>query len=201
MLNQMVEKRNDKRRSASKKVDEKPKSKSPVIIIALLLVLIVIGIIVIIVLLTDKDDNNTGLIARENVGVSVPSRGMIVTPENVDEVRASMESIAPIEDRYFETAMNFDWTFDTWDTPSKNAYVKNSENNGRIVYFDVTIDNTGELVYSSPYISIGAVLENFALNRELSAGNYTATLTYYLVDDEFNEVSNLSVVLTLRITN
>jgi hypothetical protein len=95
--------------------------------------------------------------------------------------------------------MNVDWTFDAWDAPSRNAYVANSENNKRTVYFTVSLAETNEIVYTSPDIPVGSQLTNFALDRNPGAGEHAAVVTYRLLDDEGNELSNVAVSVILRI--
>ena len=115
---------------------------------------------------------------RETIG----GRGTLATPENIDEINARRTEAS---DRYFTTNMNTDWTFESWNKPSPNAYVGNDETNTRTIYFDLVLKETEELVYSSPYIPVGAELKEFALDREVSAGEHAATVTYHTVDDDY----------------
>jgi hypothetical protein len=124
-------------------------------------------------------------------------RGTVVTPDNVDEIREQLRT--PPEDAYFTTSMNTDWVFETWDTPSQNAFVENIDLNTRTVYFDLFLRETRELVYSSPFIPVGATLEGFALDTMVPEGVHSASVTYYLVDDDLNEVAQVSVAVTLTI--
>jgi hypothetical protein len=95
--------------------------------------------------------------------------------------------------------MNTDWDFQTSQTPSHNAYVENAPQNTRMVYFDVILDDTNELVYSSPFIPVGGKLEEFALDAKLSKGDYAATVIYHLVDDDHKEITTVSVSVNLHI--
>jgi hypothetical protein len=141
-----------------------------------------------------------GASAQPMPDVAVPlsgGRGIVAMPENVDELREKAQQ--PIEDGYYETRMNVDWVFPSSSKPSENAYVENSENNRRTVYFDLVLADTGELVYSSPFIPIGAKLENFALDAKVPAGDHKGVVTYHLVDDDYQELTTVSVTVTLRI--
>ena len=122
------------------------------------------------------------------------NRPTVVSEENVDEVIAAMDE--PVPDGSYEVSMNTKWSF---DGDSSNAYVENSVNNTRTVYFDVTLADTGELVYSSPYIPVGEKVEKFALSTDLPSGAYDAVVTYHLVDDDKEEVSNLSVSVAFQV--
>jgi hypothetical protein len=124
-------------------------------------------------------------------------RGVVAVPENVDELREKAQQ--PVEDGYYETRMNVDWVFPSSGEPSQNAYVENSTNNRRTVYFDLILSDTNELVYSSPFIPVGAKLEKFPLDAQLPAGEYAGIVTYHLVDDDYQELTTVSVSVTLRI--
>lgn len=124
-------------------------------------------------------------------------RGTVVLPDNLDDLREKLDQ--PIEDGYYETRMNVDWVFPSSKEPSTTAYVENSVNNTRTVYFDLTLADTKELIYSSPFIPVGARIEGFTLDAEVPAGEYDGIVTYHLVDDDQQEVSTVSVSVKLRV--
>jgi flagellar basal body-associated protein FliL len=127
----------------------------------------------------------------------VGGRGIVAVPENVEELREKAKK--PVEDGYYETRMNVEWDFPSSSEPSTNAYVENSLNNKRTVYFDLTLADTKELIYSSPFIPVGAKLEKFTLDTQLPAGEYAGIVTYHLVDDDYQELTTVSVSVTLNI--
>ena len=140
------------------------------------------------------------LVSRPRPAITVPAAGgrsTVVSEGNVDEIRGRLGS--PIEDGYYETRMNVNWSFPSVGEPSTNAYVENSPNNTRTVYFDLTLAETGELIYSSPFIPVGAKLEGFALDAHVPAGEHSGTVTYHLVDDDHQEITTVSVAVTLNI--
>jgi hypothetical protein len=124
-------------------------------------------------------------------------RGVVAVPENVEELREKAQQ--PVEDGYYETRMNVEWVFPGPGEPSSNAYVENSTNNKRTVYFDLVLADTNELVYSSPFIPVGAKLEKFQLDAEIPEGEYKGIVTYHLVDDDYQELTTVSVAVTLRV--
>ena len=124
-------------------------------------------------------------------------RGTVVMPENVDEIRDRLES--PVQDGAYRTRMNVDWVFPSPGGPSTNAYVENAANNTRTVYFDLILADTGELIYSSPFIPVGAKLENFSLDAQIPAGKHSAVVIYHLVDEYHHELTTVSVNVTLHI--
>lgn len=126
-------------------------------------------------------------------------RETVVTEENVEKVKQQLQE--PVEDGYYKTKMSVDWTFEDGKAVSSDAYVANSKDNTRKVYFDLNLADTNELVYSSPYLPVGTELKEIKLDKDLSAGDYECILTYHLVDDEDEELTTLSVTVNLHILN
>jgi len=129
--------------------------------------------------------------------VPMGSRGTVATPDNIDELMANRN--APPPGGHYITTMNTNWAFDRWNVPSSNAYVENDIRNEFTVYFDLALEEGNSLVYSSPYIPLGATLREFSLDRMVPAGEHPAIVTYYLVDEGGEEVSLVSVRVTLSI--
>ena len=177
-----MEKGSPKKVKKVEKVKKVKLSKKQRILIAVVAVVIVALVGIIIYLLFYKDNE-----AKD-------TRPTVVTQDNVNDVIAAMDK--PVEDGSYEITMNTEWTF---DKKSSDAYVENSTANTRTVYFDVTLADSGELVYSSPYIPVGEKIQGFALDSELEPGTYDALVTYHLVDDNKEEVSNLSVTVTFQV--
>ena len=159
-----------------------------VICVTGLVIAILIGIII--YLLNKPSD-------IETPNQSTSNRATVVTEENVKEITEKVKE--PVQDGYYNCQMNVEWNFTDSTQPSYNAYVVNSTINTRTVYFDVNIAETGELVYSSPYIPVGAELKDITLDVDLPMGDYPAIVTYHLVDDEQKELSTVSVSVTLHI--
>lgn len=168
------------------------KKKKTVLIIAGAAAVVIVALVVVVVVLLLRPSAPPPA-APPDTG----TRGVVAVPENVEELREKVDK--PVEDGYYETRMNTEWVFDTWDTPSKNAKVENALANTRTVYFDLRLKETDELVYSSPFIPVGATLEGFALDREVPPGEHAASVTYTLVDDDGNDITTLSVSIKLFI--
>lgn len=127
-------------------------------------------------------------------------RATFVSPDNVEEVREQLKK--PVTDAYYKTSMSVDWYFDNAAAVSTSAYVGNHEDNTRTVYFEVRLDETGEVVLSSPYLPVGERMEQIQLDKkDLEAGDYPAVLTYYLVDDDHEVITYVSVAITIHILN
>lgn len=164
------------------------KKKKALYVVLTLSILVIVGLVVAVIYLLNKP---------QETPVTSGTRATIVTPENVDEVK-EREKVAL---GYYSCKMNVDWNFKDSSSPSYNAYVANSENNNNTVYFDLNLDETGELLYSSPYIPVGSELNEISLDANLKAGDYPATVTYHLVDEAKKEISTVSVAVTLHVEN
>ncbi len=128
-------------------------------------------------------------------------RNVVVNDDNVDEVLADLTESEYTAPGYYEVMMNTTWKFSTGSAASSNAYVKNVATNTNDVYFDVTLSDTDELIYSSPLIPLGSYLENITLDKDLDAGTYDCVCTYHLVDEEQNTLSTLKITLTIVVDN
>lgn len=154
-----------------------------IVIILIIFLAIALGFIIYILTRTDDaDEPDTG------------GRGTVVTEDNADTINISQE---PVEDGMYETSMTIDWHFE--GKRSEDAYVANVENNTRTVYFDLNLAETGENIYSSPYIPVGSELSGITLEKEIDPGTYDTILIYHLVDDDNKELSTLSVALTIYV--
>lgn len=156
------------------------------LLIALLAVLIVLAGIIVFLLTRPKEV----VIKPSPTG----GRGTVVTEDNAEEIRAQIADATPIADGSYVTSMSIDWHFK--GATSTDAYVANAVENTRTVYFDLLLAESNELLYSSPYIPVGAELKEITLDKELEPGTYETILVYHLVDDDENELSTLSIALT-----
>lgn len=126
---------------------------------------------------------------------------VVVTPDNVEDMVAQIQD----EDRTpigsFEVNMNTTWTFPNSHSASTDAYIANSVYNTNTVYFTIALSGSDEDIYTSPYIPVGSMMENITLNCNWPAGTYDTVLTYHLVNDEYADVSQVSVALEIIIQN
>ncbi|WP_156036113.1 hypothetical protein [Butyrivibrio sp. AE3004] len=163
---------------------------------------VVIGVVVVIailvatiVVLVGKLNKNTKEEPKETKDV--------VTAENVEEVidewvNESNDKHVP---QYYTITQNTEWTFNDGSSPSNDAYVTNDATNESPVYFDIIDDDTGETIYSSPVLELGAKIEKFKLDKKLDKGDYNCTLIYHLVDDEQNELTTVRVGTIIHVLN
>ncbi len=166
--------------------------KKLIIIISFLVVLVIASMGLIIVLLLKS---NTTAENNETVKDISGGRGTVLTQDNVEEFQR--QETEAVQDGYYTTSMSIDWHFD--GKVSEDAYVANDVANTRTVYFDLYRTDTDEMLYSSPYIPVGAELDGLTMDTELEPGTYDTVLVYHLVDDDKNELSTLSIALTIYV--
>jgi cytoskeletal protein RodZ len=128
------------------------------------------------------------------------SQREVITEENAEEeVSDFFKGIPEGIPTSYTVTQNSTWEFPDGKSESTNAYVENDANNATPVYFDVVVDATGETVYSSPVLELGAKLDKIKLDKELAKGEYECTLTYHLVDGEQNTLTTVNVGVTLSV--
>ncbi len=113
-----------------------------------------------------------------------------------------MESMAEefVPFGYYEVTMNNGWIFPNGTAAATNAYVANSNANQNPVCFDIVLDESNELIYSSPVIPINNSLSDIILDVDLPAGDYNTTMIYRLLDDQYEETgATVSVALTIKV--
>jgi hypothetical protein len=170
---------------------QKSAGKGGIIALAICGVAIIALLIVVIVLLKGSKD------AEPAASETTQKRNVVVTPDNVEEVIEALDESDYVAPGSYEVTMNTTWNFKDGTSASDNAYVGNSATNTNDVYFDITLADTDENIYSSPVIPIGSHLENITLDKELEDGTYDCVITYTLVDEEQNPLSTVRVSLTI----
>lgn len=188
-------------RAAGDKAETEGKKKNKtVIMIAAVFAVVVIALLgVIIYLLMDRRD--------DNVRDDEPYRevaGSVRTVIDEDSANDVMEQMREeVAEGMFECQMSMTWTFADGRAESQDAYVANSVNNTHPICFDVYMQDTEELLYSSPVLPVGTDLRNIRLDQELPAGSYQAVVMYRLLEDAESqeEISNAGFVVTINILN
>lgn len=131
-----------------------------------------------------------------------PEKKDVITEENAEEIAEELLTVTPTNiPQSYTVTQNSEWHFPDGNTESTDAYVENDRENETPVYFDVIIDETGETVYSSPILSLGAKIENFKLDTPLGAGTYQCTVIYHLVDEDQNELTTVEVGHVIIVEN
>jgi cytoskeletal protein RodZ len=171
-----------------------------IIIIGALVIVLLLAVIII--LLVKKQPEPTVADSSQTSEREVANESRIILDESsaqnvMDEMREK------VEEGMFECSMSMDWTFENAETESKDAYVANSENNRHPFYFDIVLNGSDEVLYSSPVLPVGATLTNFKLDKPLEPGTYEALCKYTILQDEESQepISAANFVITIKILN
>lgn len=131
--------------------------------------------------------------------VDANAYNLVVTPDNIDELKAANKN-ATLAAGLYDVCMNSTWNFKNARVASSNAYVENILTNTNTVKFSLSRNDTGELIYESPYIPVGSSIRNIKLlDESLKKGTYPCTIRYQLVDENYNNVSSVQVSVSVVI--
>ncbi len=170
----------------TEKSNQSGSAKRGFIIIAVFLVIVIALVAVIAFLLGRSANSGSGNgteSSNSDNGRKVMESARVVLDE--DSAANVMEEMRQeVEEGMFECKMSMTWTFADGSAASKDAYVANSTNNKYPIYFDVTLNDTGEKVYSSPVLPVGAEFTDITLDKDLDPGTYKAKVLYSLIKDE-----------------
>lgn len=171
----------------------KQKSNKLVWVFAAIIVLLLIAVATLIFAFVhaQKDDNVSG---------AGSIRGIVTNEQDARELYEAMKG-EKVQRGYFRTEMTNGWIFPNGTSPSENAYVGNASANTRPMYFDVILDETGETIYSSPVVPVGARVDNIVLDKNLPAGDYNCTMVHHFLDENYVETGatvNLGISITVR---
>lgn len=165
-------------------VGNQKKNKSSLKLISFVLIIVILILVgVIVSLLTEKK--------------SKPNN--IVTPDNVDQIIDQLEEEERTPVGAYEVSMNTNWEFESGDAISSNAFVENGVSNLNTVFFTISLKGSDEIIYTSPYLEVGSSLRDIQLDSKLTKGNYDAIITYHLVDEEYEELSSVSLYMQIII--
>ena len=173
--------------------DTSPKKGNKAIKVLLLIVvilLIIVATVAITIKLLNKGDDSDRNDALLDRGFVTESDAQAIGKALVDKVEEGM----------FECEMTMNWYFeDGGKAISPNAYVANSSANAHTMFFDVYVADTGELVYSSPLMPVGTSTRKIALEKELEPGLYDMEVRYTMVDENYEEISNVGFMIDVEV--
>ncbi len=176
-----TERRRKKTRKSEEEQKKKKKKKIIIIIICILLIIIAVAAIF--------------LWLRRPKGV--------ITEENYKQIMEDMDN--QVQEGYFETYMNTEWTFPDGSSETTNAVLGNSPNNKKPIRCEVMLADTEEVIYSTGVLPVGAELPPFKLDVDLDAGTYDAVCMVYLLDEEedgsYTDYSNAGFNVTITVEN
>jgi cytoskeletal protein RodZ len=165
-------------------------------VVAVVVVLLISTISVMAALLVKTNKEKEAAIAAKVEAEPANEPRKVITPDTAEEVIEEIIADSKIDQNIpqsYTVTQNSTWTFANGTATSQDAYVENDKENETAIYFDLIVDETGERVYSSPVLELGAVLENFALDKPLSKGEYECTVEYHLIDDDQNTLTTTNI--------
>lgn len=169
-------------------------NKKVILLIVLLVVIILVLSGVVIYLMNRPDKVSDGMDSNKNKEDVKP---MVVSEDNVDDIVDELEKNSA--DTMYNCRMSSSWTFDNGEAESKDAYVANTDYNHYPVYFEVQIDETEEIVYTSSYIPVGSEVAGLTLDKPLAAGDYPATVIYHLMNEDDEEVGSAGFTINIHV--
>lgn len=162
--------------------EEQKKKRKRIVIIIIVLLLIIAAAVIFLIMRKPKRVMNEG---------------------NYKQISEEMDE--QVQEGYFETYMNTDWTFPDGTSESTNAVLGNSPNNKKPIRCEVLLEDTQEVIYSTDVLPVGAELPPFKLDVDLDAGTYDAVCMVYLLDEEedgsYTDYSNAGFNLTITVEN
>jgi hypothetical protein len=178
------------------------------VILAIIGVIIILLLVIVIILLLKGKGQNVG---------DLPTADTTAQNGNTREVAGSVRTIASEEDArnvmdemreevaegMFKCDMPTTWTFTDGGAVPKDFYVANHPDNTKPIYFDVYLEETEELLYSSPVLKVGTTWTDIKLDKKLEAGTYRAKVAYKLLkDEESQEVySAVNFIVLIKVLN
>jgi len=166
------------------------------------IVLLISTISVMAALLIKSNKEKEAVLAAKTEAEPAKEPRKVITPDTAEEVMEEIlaEDTSNAPD-YYTVTQNGTWTFTDWSTPSEDAYVENDKENETAIYFDLIVDATQEIVYSSPVLELGAVLEGFSLDKPLDKGEYECTVKYHLIDEDQNTLTTTNIGVKVVVLN
>jgi hypothetical protein len=171
-----------------------------IIIIGVIIIILLLALIAVLLLKKQPEPSNSESVQRverETVNESRIVLDESTAQDAIDEMRKQ------VEEGMFECSMSTEWTFENGDSESKDAFVANSKNNTHPFYFDVVLEGSDEVIYSSPILPVGSKLTDFKLEKAPAPGTYEAICQYTLLDNEDSQepISAANFIITIKILN
>lgn len=110
---------------------------------------------------------------------------------------------AQVQEGYFETYMTTEWVFPDGSSEASEAMLGNSPNNTKPIRCQLLLDETGEVLFETGVLPVGALVSPIKLERDLEAGTYDTTCMIYLMnengDGTYEDYSSAGFRVTLTI--
>lgn len=175
-----AERKRNKGSTRKKQGDQKKKKRKKIFIIVCILLIIIAAVAIFLWLRRPKN---------------------VITEENYKQIMEDMNN--EVQEGYFETYMNTEWTFPDGTSETTNALFGNSPNNKKPIRCEVMLADTEEVIYSTGVLPVGAELPPFKLDVDLDAGTYDAICQVYLLNEEedgtYTDYSNAGFNVTITV--
>lgn len=126
-----------------------------------------------------------------------------ITEGNYKQIMEEMEN--EVQEGYFETYMNTEWTFPDGTSETTNAILGNSPNNKKPIRCEVRLADTDEVIFETDVMPVGVELPPFKLDKNLDAGTYEAVCEVYLLNEEkdgtYTDYSNAGFNVMITVEN
>lgn len=157
-----------------------------------LFVVILIAVIVVLVVL---------LLRKEKEGGSDMNEVYVIDEGNYQQIMEEIDT--KVKEGNFETYMTVDWTFPDGASESTDAVLGNSPSNTRPIRCEVLRNDTGEKIFTTGVIPVGAQLPPFKLDADLDAGVYETTCMIYLLEEKgdgtYTDYSSAGFTVTITV--
>lgn len=168
---------------------QKEKKFQRTIIMVLAALVLALLVIVVFLVIHSKTNNDTD---KKQI-----QRDYVVTKDNVDDIKQQLQE--PVSDAYYTVTMTTEWNCSAATNEVADAYVANSTENTRTVYFNLLLPDTNEVIYSSPFIPVGEELRGLTLDQALPEGKNSVWVEYHLVDENEQELTTVTVTATIAV--
>lgn len=114
-----------------------------------------------------------------------------------EEIQAELDRV--VEEGMFNISIASMIEFSDGASPG-TAYIENVPGNRYLMRVAITLDDTGETVYESKAIKPGQYIEDVTLSKNLEAGQYAATATFFALDaDSHEEIGQAAAKVSLSV--
>jgi hypothetical protein len=116
-----------------------------------------------------------------------------------EEIQAELDRV--IEEGMFHISINTNPVFNDGKSEG-NLEIENVPNNLYSMDVQITLKDSGELVYDSGLLEPNYHIQNDTLSKELEAGEYPAVATFYAYDtDTQDEIGSTGCEITMYVLN
>jgi hypothetical protein len=175
------------------------------IIVIIGVIIILLLLIVIILLLKDKGNSDSDVVLKpapnENTR-EIAETSSVRVIKSEEEAQTAVEKMREeVAEGMFKCDMPTTWMFRKGGSEPVELYVANHPDNTKPIYFDVYLEETDELIYSSPVLKVDTKWTDISLNKELEPGTYRAKVAYKLLtDEESQEVySSVNFIVLIKV--